>query len=381
LPSGLASGRSQRLPGAHDYELRTIVNMVRKRFLQILRVGERGKELSPADLEFLLSAEDPEEDEALFQTADRVRQEKVGNEVHLRGIVEFSNICVQNCLYCGLRRENRRLRRYRMTPGEILDCARDAMERGLRTVVLQSGEDPWFTQDRLSGLIRRIKEETDLAITLSVGERPAGDYRAWKRAGVDRYLLKQETASPSLFARLRPGRTLSERLDSLRALKGLGYEVGSGNIVGLPGQTAKDLVADILLFKELDFDMIGIGPFIPHPSTPLAESPPGDPHRSMKILALTRIVTGNTHLPATTALGVLDPQGRKKALLAGADVIMPDITPRKYRDRYEIYPGKSKAQGGMESFAPLITSLGRVIGGGAGNRRPPVLPKTARRES
>jgi biotin synthase len=258
--------------------------MIRERFLKILQAGKRGEGLSSADLEFLLSAEDPEEDEALFQTADRVRQEKVGNEIHLRGIVEFSNICVQNCLYCGLRRDNRRLRRYRMTPGEIFDSARDAMERGLKTVVLQSGEDPWFTQDRLSGLIRRIKEETDLAITLSVGERPAEDYRAWKRAGADRYLLKQETASPALFARLRPGRTLSERLDSLRALKELGYEVGSGNMVGLPGQTAKDLVSDIQLFKELDFDMIGIGPFIPHPSTPLAD-PPGDLHRSVKILA------------------------------------------------------------------------------------------------
>ncbi|HEX7372023.1 MAG TPA: [FeFe] hydrogenase H-cluster radical SAM maturase HydE [Thermodesulfobacteriota bacterium] len=345
--------------------------MIRERFLKILQAGERGEGLSSEDLDFLLSAEDQEEDGALFQTAERVRQEKVGNEVHLRGIVEFSNICVQNCMYCGLRRDNRRLRRYRMTPGEILGCARDAMERGLKTVVLQSGEDPWFTQDRLSGLIRRIKEETDLAITLSVGERPAEDYRAWKRAGADRYLLKQETASPALFARLRPGRTLTERLDSLRALKELGYEVGSGNMVGLPGQTAKDLVSDIQLFKELDFDMIGIGPFIPHPSTPLAESPPGDLHRSVKILAVTRIVTGNTHLPATTASGVLDPQGRKKALLAGANVIMPDITPRKYRQHYDIYPGKTKPKGGMDSLVPMITSLGRVIGRGAGNRRLP----------
>jgi biotin synthase len=345
--------------------------MMRERFRQILQAGERGEELSSPDLDFLLSAGDPEEDEALFQTADRVRQEKMGNEVHLRGIVEFSNICVQNCLYCGLRRDNRRLRRYRMTPGEILDCAREAVGVGLKTVVLQSGEDPWFSRDRLSGLIRRIKEETGLVVTLSVGERPAEHYRAWKRAGADRYLLKQETASPALYARLRPGRTLNERLDSLRALTGLGYEVGSGNMVGLPGQTAKDLVSDIQLFKEWDFDMIGIGPFIPHPSTPLAESPPGDLHRSLKILAVTRIVTGDTHLPATTASGVLDPRGRKKALLAGANVIMPDITPLKYREHYEIYPGKTQSHGGMEPLILMINSLGRVIGQGAGNRRPP----------
>lgn len=344
--------------------------MIRERFRQILQAGERGEDLSSQDLEFLLSAEDPEEDQALFQTADRVRQEKMGDEVHLRGIVEFSNVCVQNCLYCGLRRDNHRLRRYRMTPAEILACARDARQRELKTVVLQSGEDPWYTRDRISALIRRIKEETGLVVTLSVGERPAEHYRAWKRAGAGRYLLKQETASAALFARFRPGRTLSERLASLRALKELGYEVGSGNIVGLPGQTARDLVADIQLFKEWDFDMIGIGPFIPHPSTPLAESPPGDPRQSAKILAVTRIVTGDTHLPATTASGVLDPQGRKKALLAGANVVMPDITPRKYREHYEIYPGKTQPQGDMEPLLLMINSLGRIIGQGRGNRRP-----------
>jgi biotin synthase len=198
----------------------------------------------------------------LFRAADRVRQEKMGNEVHLRGIVEFSK-------------------------------------------------------------------------------------------------------SSALFARLRPGRTLTERLDSLRRLKELGYEVGSGNMVGLPGQTVKDLVADIRLFKDWDFDMIGIGPFIPHPSTPLAGSPPGDLHRSLKILAVTLLVTGDTHLPATTASGVLDPQGRKKALLAGANVVMPDITPLKYRQHYEIYPGKTQSQGGIEPLILLINSLG---GSSAGER-------------
>ena len=343
--------------------------MIGGRFLKILQAGEKGEGLSSADLEFLLSTEDPEEDEALFQTADRVRREKMGNEVHLRGIVEFSNICVQNCLYCGLRRDNRRLPRYRMTPGEILGCARDAMERGLKTVVLQSGEDPWFTQDRLSGLILRIKEETDLAITLSVGERPAEDYRAWKRAGADRYLLKQETASPALFARLRPGRTLSERLDSLRALKELGYEVGSGTMVGLPGQTSIDLVADIQLFKEWDFDMIGIGPFIPHPQTPLGESAPADLNLTLKVLALTRITTRDTHLPATTASGVLNPEGRKRALMAGANVIMPNLTPRKYRGYYQVYPGKENPDGGLESTLETVCSLGRTISPGAGYRR------------
>ena len=343
-------------------------DMIRPRFLETLEAGEKGKVLSSGEMELLLSA-DPEEREALFQAADRVRRRFVGEEIHLRGIVEFSNICVQNCLYCGLRKDNRDLRRYRMTLGEVQESAKAIQGMGIKTLVLQSGEDPWYTRDRLSELIRRIKEETGLTLTLSVGERPREDYQAWKDAGADRYLLKQETSAEQLFAYLRPGRTLTERLESLRFLRELGYEVGSGNMVGLPGQSHNDLVRDIQLFREFDFDMIGIGPFIPHPQTPLGNSATPDLNLTLKVLALTRIVTRDPHLPATTASAVLEPEGRKRALLAGANVIMPNLTPWQYRGYYQVYPGKEKPDGGLDSTLRTISSLGRTISQGPGYRR------------
>jgi biotin synthase len=367
--------RSCLLLRTPNFEL--FLTMIRPRYLQVLEAGERGEDLPSDDLALLLSTADGEETEALFRTADRVRQRSVGDEVHLRGIVEFSNTCIQNCLYCGLRKDNHRLRRYRMAGEEIIAAVKEVKAKGLRTVVLQSGEDPWFTKDRLSDLILRIKEETGLTITLSVGERSEAEYRAWKECGADRYLLKQETSSADLFAKLRPGRRLTERLDSLNALRRLGYEVGSGNMVGLPGQREEDLVRDIQLFRESDFDMIGVGPFIPHPQTPLAEAAPGDLRLTLKILAITRMVTRNTNLPATTAAGVLDPEGRRKALLAGANVIMPNITPQKFRKDYEIYPGKTQPDGGLDSVVRLISSLGRKVSQNPGYRRP--LPDSGKR--
>ena len=342
--------------------------MIRDEFFETLEAGEWGEDLSSKEMGILLEA-NSEETEALFRTADRVRRRFVGEEIHLRGIVEFSNLCIQNCLYCGLRRDNQNLRRYRMTPEEVRESAKEVQAMGIRTLVLQSGEDPWYTRDRLSGLIRRIKEETGLTLTLSVGERPREDYKAWKEVGADRYLLKQETGAEELFAHLRPGRTLAERLESLKFLRELGYEVGSGNMVGLPGQSHEDLVRDIRLFREFDFDMIGIGPFIPHPQTPLGKSAPANLNLALKVLALTRITTRDTHLPATTASGVLSPEGRKRALLAGANVIMPNLTPRKYRGYYRIYPGKEKSGGGMNETLETVFSLGRTIGQGAGYRR------------
>lgn len=342
--------------------------MIQARFLEVLQNAEEGGRLSFDDLLFLLSSTRKEELEALFAAADRVRQRFVGDEIHLRGIVEFSNLCIQNCWYCGLRRDNHQLFRYRMGLTEILEAAKTVKSRGLKTLVLQSGEDPWFSRERISGFIREIKGSTGLTITLSVGERPDRDYEEWKNAGADRYLLKQETASPTLFHHLRPGRKLKDRLNSLRVLKKLGYEVGSGNMVGLPGQNVEDLARDIQLFLEYDYDMIGIGPFIPHPQTPLAGSPPGDLSRTLKVMAITRIVTRNTNLPATTAAGVLDPDGRRRALQVGANVIMPDMTPWTYRKHYQIYPGKVDERLSEGKITELISSLGRRISPGAGYR-------------
>jgi biotin synthase len=301
--------------------------MVRQEFLHTIRAGMEGNELSFKGILLLLSSKEREENELLWAAADWVRQNWVGDEIHLRGIVKFSNFCVQNCLYCGLRRDNHRLVRYRMSTAEIVQAAKKARSQGLQTIVLQSGEDPWFTRDRLSDLIRDIKEQTNLSITLAVGERRYADYYAWKKAGADRYLLKHETASTGLFKTLRPGHKLAKRLKALRWLQELEYEVGSGNMVGLPGQTDEDLAADIQLFRELDFDMIGIGPFIAHPQTPLAAAGNGELEKALKVLAITRIITKDTNLPATTAMGVLKSEGQRKALLAGANVIMPNLTP------------------------------------------------------
>ena len=342
--------------------------MVREKFLKILEAGEKGDPLFAEDILFLLSAREEEELEVLLRVADRVRRKNVGDGVHLRGIIEFSNHCSQNCLYCGLRRENRELVRYRMSPREILSTAQKIKAQGVRTIVLQSGEDPWFSQKKITELIRELKDQTGLAITLSLGERSFADYRAWKKAGADRYLLKQEITSSPLFNRLRPGRKLNERLMALRKLKEMGYEVGSGNMVGLPGQKDVDLTQDIVIFQKYDFDMIGIGPFIAHPHTPLARELNGDVNKVLKVLAITRIITRDTNLPATTALGVLDPKARLRALMGGANVIMPDMTPLPYKKNYQIYPGKTEVSMDMKEIEKMVFTIGRSINQDPGYR-------------
>ncbi|KUK41248.1 MAG: Radical SAM domain protein, partial [Clostridia bacterium 62_21] len=245
--------------------------------------------LAREEIIFLLRAEG-EEAGALFRAADALRAEYLGNPVHLRAIIEFSNYCVRNCLYCGLRRDNRRLARYRMTAEEILAAARRARFEGYRTIVLQAGEDPAYETAELARLVYRMKTELDVAVTLSLGDLKRDAYRELRAAGADRYLLKHETSDPLLFARLRPGTTLADRVKRLHWLRELGYQVGSGNIVGLPGQTMDTLADDILLLKELDVEMAGIGPFIPHPETPLAACPPGSLELTLKVLAVTRLL-------------------------------------------------------------------------------------------
>jgi biotin synthase len=338
-------------------------------FALALQKAEEEGNLSGEEILSLLSPPDREADTALRKAADRVREKYVGPEVHLRGIVEFSNFCVQNCLYCGLRRGNGALPRYRMAPKEILAAAKEVQAAGLPTLVLQSGEDPWFTRGRIADLVTQIKKRTGLAITLSLGERTQEELGDWRQAGADRYLLKHETASPALFRELRPGRELALRLGALESLRGLGYEVGSGNMVGLPGQSAEDLAEDIRLFKERDYDMIGIGPFLPHPQTPLAKERAGRVEDTLRVLAVTRLLTRDANLPATTATGILDGRGRRAALHCGANVIMPDMTPETYRRHYEIYPGRTERKADLKEIKDLILSLGREVGKGAGTRR------------
>ncbi len=332
---------------------------------------EVGGILPREELVKFLDEEDPEKVSRLYREADQARKAFMGDEVHIRGIVEFSNYCRRDCLYCGLRKSNGRLFRYRMTPEAIFQAAREAQRLDFKTIVLQSGEDPFYSAQDLGGLVRRIKDELSLAVTLCVGERTFGEYKALKEAGADRYLLKFETSDRNLFHELKPDSSYEERFRCLEWLRELGYQVGSGNMVGLPGQTTETLADDVLLFRELDLDMIGIGPFIPDPNTPLAGAGAGDLERTLKTVALTRLVTRDTHLPATTAVGTIHPLGRQKALQCGANVIMPNATPKEFRRHYQIYPNKICIDESPSNcrfcIEGMVSSLGRRIGSGCGD--------------
>lgn len=297
-----------------------------------------------SDAVVTLLESDPDQCRELFALADAVRHRHVGDGIHLRGLIEFSNHCKRGCTYCGLRGGNRKLPRFRMTLDEIVDCARQGARMGFKSLVLQSGEDPWLTIDWIEDLIRAVKAAAGVALTLSIGEWSREDYRRMRQAGADRFLIKHETADEDLYRALHPGSRFSERLQCLKDLKAEGFQVGSGCMVGLPGQTLAMLARDVLLFKELDVDMVGIGPFIPNPDTPLGtqEIMPAAERvaLTLKMVAVTRILTKDSHMPATTALTTLDPLGREKAWQAGANVVMPLLTPMSYREHYQIYPDK-----------------------------------------
>ncbi|MGV8058536.1 MAG: [FeFe] hydrogenase H-cluster radical SAM maturase HydE [Smithellaceae bacterium] len=309
---------------------------------------------------------------SLYAAADQVRKEQVGNEIFLRGIIEFSNYCERNCLYCGLRHGNSKLSRYRMTEDEIITAARQIKEMRIPTVVLQSGEDSFFSTEIICNLISRIRAETGLIITLSIGEKSPADYHAFQKAGANRYLLKHETASRDIYNYLRPGCKLENRLQCLFTLKKLGFETGTGNMVGLPGQTPEILADDLIIMKKLDADMLGIGPFIAHPDTPLGGLENDALELTCRVLACARLITRNTNIPATTALGTLHPQGRLHALQAGANVVMPDFTPAIYKSRYDIYPGRADVGSAAEIMAKLekdFASIGRTILYSVGHRQ------------
>jgi 2-iminoacetate synthase len=318
----------------------------------------------------------------LWAAADDVRRRAVGDAVHLRGLVEVSNHCVRSCSYCGLRAARDGLPRYRMSVDEVLDCARKAVQLGYGTVVLQGGEDPGLTTALVEDMVRRITAETPLAVTLSLGERDEDELRRWRAAGADRYLLRFESSNRELYARIhppRPGRAAVDRVALLRRLRALGYEAGSGVMVGIPGQTWDDLAGDLLLMRELDLDMIGIGPWIAHPETPLGvaapaatDQVPADELTTLKAVALARLLCPGANIPSTTALATLDrAQGRELGLRRGANIVMPNLTPLRYRELYEIYPGKACVNETAEACAAClerrITSLGRSIGSGRGD--------------
>jgi biotin synthase len=332
-----------------------------------------------------LREEDPTRLTELWTRADAVRHANVGDEVHLRGLIEISNHCVRRCAYCGINSENQKVTRYRMAASEIAECARLASSLGYGTVVLQAGEDYGITREWMTSLVGSIKTETGLAVTLSLGERPDADLLVWRAAGADRYLLRFETSDPELYERIHPSLPdrRSDRFAILARLRELDYEVGSGIMIGIPGQTWASLAADIETFASLDLDMIGVGPFIPHPATPLGrdellltpagEQVPNTELQTYKVVALTRIVRPDANIPSTTALATLNlDQGRELGLQRGANIVMPNLTPTKYRKLYEIYPAKAclfeTAQECAGCLDGRIRSIGRTPGRGPGRR-------------
>ena len=305
--------------------------------LNLINKAETTHNLSKEEIVFLLKKN--EFNKELFEAADRVRKKYVGDEVHLRGLIEFSNICKQNCLYCGLRRDNKNLARYRLESDQIIELAKKAKAYGYKTLVLQSGEDNFYNSDIMGHIIGEIKA-LDVAITLSIGEKTREEYLAYRHAGADRYLLRIETTDKKLYEEMNPEMSLENRMACLQDLKELGYEVGTGALVGLPGQTVESLADDILFFKKIDADMIGLGPFIPNKDTPLKDENGGTFELSLKIMAITRLLMPDINIPATTAMETLSPNGRILALQSGANVVMPNVTEGEYRKLYALYPGK-----------------------------------------
>ncbi|MHA6529110.1 [FeFe] hydrogenase H-cluster radical SAM maturase HydE [Paenibacillus sp. BAC0078] len=300
-----------------------------------------GGSLEKQELILLLSHLDGKLRRRLHDLAHQSRLQAYGTSVYLRGLIEFSNICKQNCLYCGLRSGNKSLSRYRLLPEEILECCREGYMLGYRTFVLQSGEDDWYTAEKLVLLITSIKQLfPDAAVTLSIGERDDETYIRLFEAGADRYLLRHETASPELYRALHPTMGYENRRERLGALQRIGYQVGAGFMVGLPGQTFADLAEDLLYLQQLQPDMIGIGPFLPHNATPLKDEPPGTVENTLDMIALARLMVPQALIPATTAMGTAHPKGRELALQAGANVVMPNLSPLSVRPKYMLYNNK-----------------------------------------
>lgn len=300
----------------------------------------------------------------LFNAADKTRKKYVGDEVHLRGLIEFSNICKQNCLYCGLRRENKNVNRYRLEPENIIKIAENASKLGYKTIVLQSGEDAYYNIEKMEEIIKGISD-LGVAITLSIGEKTEEEYKKYREAGADRFLVRIETTDVELYHKLNPNMSFDKRVECIKYLRKYDYEVGTGIMVGLPGQTVDSIADDILFFKEIDADMIGIGPFIPNPDTPLSEEKGGEFVMALKVMAITRLLLPDINLPATTAMEALNPNGRFIALQSGANVIMPNVSEGEFREFYNLYPGKPLPSVAVDkyrqSLADKLLDIGRYI--------------------
>lgn len=298
--------------------------------------------LSLEEYEALISQRNEQSSRLLRQLAVKTRREIYGSDIYVRGLIEISNICKNDCLYCGIRRSNVNCERYRLSPEEIIACSDEGYDLGFRTFVLQGGDDNFFTDEVLGGIIREIKaRHSDCAITLSLGERSRESYAFLRACGADRYLLRHETADKTHYEKLHPSEmSYDNRMKCLRELRELGYQVGCGFMVGSPFQTAKNLAEDLKFIETFKPEMCGIGPFIPHKDTPFKDYPAGTLELTCYLLSIIRLIYPPVLLPATTALGTINPIGREMGILAGANVVMPNLSPVKVRKKYELYDNK-----------------------------------------
>ncbi|HJA67460.1 MAG TPA: [FeFe] hydrogenase H-cluster radical SAM maturase HydE [Candidatus Mediterraneibacter cottocaccae] len=310
--------------------------------IPLIRRLEQNHELTREEWTELIRNRDDESAACLFERAREIRIRHYGHDIYIRGLIEFTNYCRNDCYYCGIRKSNANAVRYRLSREEILSCCETGYRLGFRTFVLQGGEDGWYTPKRMAEIISEIRTSwKDCAITLSVGELSRDTYRLWKEAGADRYLLRHETYDPEHYARLHPaGLTAANRQRCLWNLKELGYQVGTGFMVGSPYQTPENLADDMIFLKRLNPQMVGIGPFISHHDTPFAQMPSGTLELTLFMLGLIRLMLPKVLLPATTALGTIAPDGREKGILAGANVVMPNLSPPQVRQNYLLYDNK-----------------------------------------
>lgn len=297
-------------------------------------------DLSDDELKILIESD--EFNEPLAEAADIRRRENYGDKVYIRGLIEFTNYCRNNCYYCGIRRDNKKAERYRLTKDEILLCCDEGYKLGFRTFVMQGGEDPYYTDEMICDIVSKIKSRyPDCAVTLSIGEKPRESYQAFFDAGADRYLLRHETADPEHYGKLHPeAMSLENRKECLFDLKEIGYQVGSGFMVGSPYQTTENLISDLHFLQKLQPDMIGIGPYITHADTPFAEFKSGDVMLTLRLVSILRLMFPYALIPSTTALGTIHPQGRELGLKAGANVVMPNLSPVSVRKLYSLYENK-----------------------------------------
>jgi len=334
-----------------------------KKIIDIIEKLAECHSLSADEYKLLITERDEESAELLSVKADAVRREYYGTDIYIRGLIEISNICKNDCLYCGIRANNKNCERYRLTEEEILSCCKEGYKLGIRTFVLQGGEDAHFTDEILCNLIKQIKNNhPDCAVTLSLGERSKDSYKALYDAGADRYLLRHETADSEHYSKLHPSAmSFENRMQCLHNLKDIGYQVGCGFMVGSPYQTVDNIVKDLMFIETFQPDMCGIGPFIPHKDTVFSDYAAGTVELTCYLLSIIRLICPKVLLPATTALATIDEQGREKGILAGANVIMPNLSPESARAKYELYDGKlSTGTEASENIRKIKNSMKKI---------------------